>query len=79
MSAWDESEPVEDLLRSLEPPGGWLAAGPWPDEPGPGDEDCEVCGEGDGPLDDVVATCWDGRTNRLAHVDCATATGWTLA
>lgn len=45
---------------------------------------CEVCGEGEGPYEDVVAEWWDGRESRLAHELCVPRVGrderaWTLA
>jgi hypothetical protein len=46
------------------------------------DELCDVCGEPDGELDDVVANYWDPSTAtaHLAHPVCAGGEeGWRLA
>ena len=42
------------------------------------EEVCEVCGVGDGPWEDVVATYWTGERNALAHTECADQR-WRLA
>lgn len=43
--------------------------------------DCEVCGEGDGPYDDVVAEFWIDAERRgaSAHAMCGEDQGWRLA
>lgn len=62
---------VRELLTTGPPP-------PTVAEPA-NDEACDVCGDGDGDLDDdVVANYWDGVRPRLAHTDCA-PTAWRLA
>jgi hypothetical protein len=44
------------------------------------DEVCEVCKEGDGPYEDVVANFVDiDARPRLAHEDCGNTMGWELA
>jgi len=42
---------------------------------------CEVCGEGDGPFDDVVAEFWIDAEQRgaCAHAQCGEDRGWKLA
>jgi hypothetical protein len=42
---------------------------------------CEVCGEGNGRYDDVVAEFWDKLTDRSvpAHAECGLNQGWSLA
>lgn len=42
---------------------------------------CSVCGEGDGPFDDVVAEFWDDEANegRAAHYQCGVDRGWRPA
>lgn len=44
------------------------------------DEACEVCGEGDGPNEDMVANFVDiDAKSRMAHEDCGNTMGWELA
>lgn len=43
-------------------------------------EDCELCGESDGPFEDVVVNFVDSTDEpRLAHEECGTNAGWKLA